>query len=88
LDGRARLGGSLAYNGDQRDLDFSDGFFTVQPLVTLDSFVLLSIQGSYAVTENLELYARVENAANADYQEVFQFETQGIAAFGGLRLSF
>ncbi|MEM8993089.1 MAG: TonB-dependent receptor [Pseudomonadota bacterium] len=88
LDGRARLNGNVAYNGDQRDNDFSDGFFTVQPLVTLDSFVLLSIQGSYAVTDNVELFARVENATNADYQEVFNFETQGIAGFAGLRVRF
>ena len=88
LGGRATLNGNLAYNGDQRDLDFSDGFFAVQPLVTLDSFVLLSVQGSYAVTESIDLYARVENATDADYQEVFQFETQGIAGFAGLRVRF
>ncbi|MEM6355255.1 MAG: TonB-dependent receptor, partial [Pseudomonadota bacterium] len=85
---RARLNANIAYNGDQRDLDFTDGFFTVQPLVTLDDFVLLSIQGSYAFTENVELFARVENATNADYQEVFQFETQGVAGFAGLRVRF
>ncbi|MEO0426076.1 MAG: TonB-dependent receptor [Pseudomonadota bacterium] len=88
LEGRARLNANIAYNGDQRDLDFTDGFFTVQPLVTLDDFVLLSVQGSYAFTENVELFARVENATNADYQEVFQFETQGVAGFAGLRVRF
>jgi len=88
LDGRARLGGSLAYNGDQRDNDFSDGFFGVQPHVVLDSFVLLSVQGSYEVTDRIELYGRVENATNTDYQEVFRFETQGVAGFAGIRVSF
>ncbi|MEM6486693.1 MAG: TonB-dependent receptor [Pseudomonadota bacterium] len=83
LDGRATLNGSLVFNGDQKDTDFSDGSFA-----TLDSFVLVSVQGSYAVTETLEVYARVENATNADYQEVFQFETQGVAGFAGLRLGF
>ncbi|MEM9044224.1 MAG: TonB-dependent receptor [Pseudomonadota bacterium] len=88
LDGRATLNGNVAYNGDQRDNDFSTGFFTVQPLVTLDSFVLLSIQGSYAVTPEVDLYARVENATNADYQEVANFETQGVAGFAGVRVRF
>ncbi|GMG85595.1 TonB-dependent receptor [Paralimibaculum aggregatum] len=88
LDGRGRLNVNAAYNGEQRDLDFSDGFFGVQPLVTLDDYVLLSVQGSYKVTENVELYARIENAANVDYQEVYRFETQGVAGFAGIRLEF
>lgn len=88
LGGRALLNGNLAYNGDQRDADFSGGFFAVQPLATLDSFVLVSVQGSYAVTPEIDLYARIENATNAEYQEVLNFETQGIAGFAGVRLRF
>lgn len=83
LEGRATLNGNLVFNGDQLDTDFSD--FSV---ASLDSFVLVSVQGSYAVTENLEVYARVENATNSDYQEVLNFETQGVAGFAGLRVSF
>jgi len=88
LDGRATLNGALSYNGDQRDFDFSDGFFAVQPLLTLDSYVLLSIQGSYALTPNIDVYGRVENATNADYQEVRNYESQGVAGFAGLRVRF
>ncbi len=88
LEDRANLNFNAAYNGDQGDFDFSTGFFPVQPIVTLDSFLLLSVQGSYAVTENVELYARVENASSADYQEVLNFETQSVAGFAGVRLRF
>ncbi|MEM1345053.1 MAG: TonB-dependent receptor [Pseudomonadota bacterium] len=84
---RATLGLGLTYSGDQRDLDFTAGTFPA-PLITLDSYVLLNIQGSYEVTENLAVFARVENATNTDYQEVFNFETQGIAGFAGLRVNF
>ncbi|MEM1276589.1 MAG: TonB-dependent receptor, partial [Pseudomonadota bacterium] len=88
LDGRATLNGNVAYNGDQRDNDFSTGFVTPQPLVTLDSFVLLSLQGSYSITPDVDLYARLENATNADYQEVFNYESQGISGFAGVKVRF
>ncbi|MEO1609964.1 MAG: TonB-dependent receptor, partial [Pseudomonadota bacterium] len=88
LDGRARLNGNLTYNGEQGDFDFRDGFFTVQPIVTLDSFFLLSVQGSYEVTDGMEFYARVENALDTDYEEVLDYETQGIAGFAGMRVRF
>ncbi|MEL6769220.1 MAG: TonB-dependent receptor [Pseudomonadota bacterium] len=84
---RATVGLGVTYSGDQRDLDFGAGTFPA-PLITLDSFVLVSLQGSYDVTDNLAVFARVENATNSDYQEVLNFETQGVAGFAGLRLSF
>ncbi|MEM9012417.1 MAG: TonB-dependent receptor [Pseudomonadota bacterium] len=87
FDDRARLNLGVVYTGDQRDLDFTAGTFPA-PIITLDDFILVSIQGSYQATENVELFARVENLTNADYQEVFNFETQGIAGFAGLRLRF
>ncbi|MEM6974438.1 MAG: TonB-dependent receptor [Pseudomonadota bacterium] len=85
LDGRATVNGNLAYNGDQLDNNFST-FPSFRE--TLDSFVVVSVQGSYAVTDNVEIYARVENATDSDYQEVATFETQGVAGFGGLRVNF
>ncbi|MEM8792497.1 MAG: TonB-dependent receptor [Pseudomonadota bacterium] len=87
LDDRARLNFGVTYTGDQRDSDFTAGTFPA-PLTTLDDFILLSIQGSYQATDNVELFARVENATNADYQEVLNFETQGVAGFAGLRVQF
>ncbi|MBY8978274.1 TonB-dependent receptor [Rhodobacteraceae bacterium NNCM2] len=88
LDGRARINGNFSYTGKQRDLDFSGGFFTVQPRATLDSYVLLGLQGSYALTDSVEAFARVENALDADYQEVLNFETQGVAGYAGFRVQF
>ncbi|MEM9782202.1 MAG: TonB-dependent receptor [Pseudomonadota bacterium] len=85
LDGRATLNGNVVYNGDQQDNNFST-FPSFRE--TLDSFVLVSVQGSYDITDAVEIYARVENATDTDYQEVATFETQGIAGFAGLRVSF
>ena len=84
-EGRGNLNLSLDYNSDQLDDDFST--FPATRLV-LDSFVLLDIAGSYRVTDNVTMFGRVENVLDADYQEVFGFETRGIGAFGGIKVDF
>lgn len=90
LGDRAMLNANLVYNGDQYDSDFATGFFpaALQPRAKLDGYFLLSLQGSYAVTEQLDVFARVENALNSDYQEVLNYETQGFTGFGGIKLTF
>lgn len=87
-EGRGTLNLGVVYNGEARDLDFTDGFVGVQPLTTLDAYVLVGLTARYQATDNLELFARVENATDADYQEVFRFETRGVAGFAGIRVSF
>jgi vitamin B12 transporter len=44
------------------------------------------LAGSYEVSPGLELFGRVENLLNQDYQEVFGYETAGVAAYAGVRL--
>ncbi|MEM6660535.1 MAG: TonB-dependent receptor [Pseudomonadota bacterium] len=90
LGDRAMLNANLVYNGDQYDSDFATGFFpaALQPRAKLDGYFLLSLQGSYAVTEQLDVFARLENALNSDYQEVLNYETQGFTGFGGIKLTF
>lgn len=87
LGGRASLSLGATYTGRQKDFDFTTGSFPA-PLTALDDFVLVNLAASYRVSERVELFARVENLTDTDYEEVFKFSTQGITAFAGLRLSF
>lgn len=87
LGGQADLNLGISYTGDQRDLDFSNGFSSV-PRITLDQYVLVSLQGRYRITEQAEIFARVENLTDSDYQEVLNYETQGITGFAGVRATF
>ncbi len=82
---RGNVNLSLDYNSDRLDDDFST--FPAQRRV-LDSFVLLNIAGSFDVADGVKVFGRVENALDADYQEVLGFETRGISAFGGLRVDY
>jgi vitamin B12 transporter len=56
--------------------------------VELDSYLLLNVAASYQLSPGVELFGRVENALNEDYQDVFGFETAGIAAYAGLRFTY
>ncbi|MCI0732818.1 MAG: TonB-dependent receptor, partial [Methylococcaceae bacterium] len=75
----------VIYNGKQTDFAF-DPFFNRSP-VTLDDYTLLNIALSYRIFEDLELFARVRNALDENYQEVFSFGSPGVAAYGGIRVA-
>ncbi|MPY72831.1 MAG: TonB-dependent receptor [Alphaproteobacteria bacterium] len=80
---RANVNVALIYNGDQQDVAFAPSRH-----VTLDDYLLLNVAASYRVNDYVELFARGENLLDQEYQEVFSFGTPGIAAYGGLRISF
>jgi vitamin B12 transporter len=87
LAGRANLNLQLDYNGEQDDFFFPP-VPPFQERVELDSFTLVTLAGSYRLLESLELYARVENATDEDYEEVFGFVAPGRTAIAGVRYSF
>ncbi|MEO1042433.1 MAG: TonB-dependent receptor [Pseudomonadota bacterium] len=74
-----RLTLSLGVNYNGSELDGTN---------TLDSFTLINVRGQYALNEAIELFARVENATDADYQDNFGYGTAPISAFGGVRTRF
>lgn len=78
---------NAAYVGDAEDV-----FFPPWPMpseiVTLDSYVLVTASVQVPITEGAQLFARVENAFDASYEDVFGFATPGAAVYGGLRVSF
>ena len=75
------FGGSLSYVGKRRDIDF-DTFVPVE----LKDYVLAGARIAYAVTSNLELFGRVENAFGSNYQDVVGYETPGRKVYGGVRV--
>ncbi|WP_375565884.1 TonB-dependent receptor plug domain-containing protein [Oceaniradius stylonematis] len=84
--GRAQLFGEVIYNGAMDDLEFINA--TPQTRVTLDDYVLVNIGGSFKVNETVEVYGRVENLLDERYEEVFGYNTQGRAAFAGVKARF
>ena len=88
LDDRLRLTASVIYNGEQRDTDFRN-FFTngfAAEMTDLDSYVLVNIGAQYQVTDAIEVYARLENLFDDDYEEVIGYATPGRTVLGGIRV--
>ncbi len=54
----------------------------------VDDYQVLDLSVSYQVLEALQIYARVENATDEEYQEVPNFNTPGAAGYAGFRYRF
>ena len=54
----------------------------------LEDFVLVNIRGGYKLTDNTEMYARVENLFDEEYEEVYTFGGSGRLAIAGMRINF
>lgn len=74
---RLSLSTAVTYNGPE------ELFGTI-----LDDFVLLTLRGRYQISDQFNLFARIENATNADYQDNPGFGTAPIAAYVGVATNF
>lgn len=83
--GRFSWGASLAYVGARLDTDFD---LFPAAVVRLHDYLLGSVRVGYRVLPQLELYARMENAFDADYQDVVGYNTPGRTVYAGLRVAF
>jgi len=76
-DNRASLNAYLNYVGSRQD-------FGTVGITTLADYFRLDLTGSYLVNQNWELFARVDNVTDTDYEEAFSFGTPGIGAYAGV----
>jgi vitamin B12 transporter len=81
---RAAVDLGLNYNGEMQDSEFI--FSTPETSVTLDDYVLGTVTASFDITEQVQIFGRVENLFNEDYQDVFGFASPGIGAYAGVRI--
>ncbi|MEO0975102.1 MAG: TonB-dependent receptor, partial [Pseudomonadota bacterium] len=89
LGERLAVGASLIYNGEQFDNDFRDFFVNFTDTRTaLDAYTLVNLNVRFEVFDGLEVYTRVENLFDQDYEENISFATPGRAAYVGARYRF
>jgi vitamin B12 transporter len=81
---KTRLTGGLQYNGKQDDLAF-DAFFN-SSRVTLGSYTLANIALSHDYSENVRVFARIENLLDEEYEEVVTYGTKGLNAMLGIEI--
>jgi vitamin B12 transporter len=78
LADRLTLGLNVRLSREAQDENGSD----------LDNYELVDINASFLIARGLELYGRVENVLDEDYEEVPTYNTSGAAGYAGLRYSF
>ncbi len=55
---------------------------------SIEGYVLVDLRAAMPITDNIELYGRVENLFDEEYETIFRFGTPGRSAFAGVRLSY
>ena len=78
---------SVMRTGSQED-DYFPPFPPFQERVTLSGFTLVELSALFRLNESVMLTARVENALDEDYEQVFGYESAGAAAYLGIRVSW
>ncbi|MDJ0977284.1 MAG: TonB-dependent receptor [Erythrobacter sp.] len=62
-----------------------DSFDNSSNTTPLDGYVVADLRISYGITENLELFGRIENVTDEQYETIFLYGQPGRGVFGGLR---
>lgn len=75
-----KTGVAVRYVGET----FNDDANTVK----VDAYTLVDLRASYPVNDTLEVYGRIENAFDEDYQTVLNYGAPGRGVFGGARVRF
>ena len=81
---RVNVNLNVSYNGSQYD-NFFPPFPRPAERHELASYRLVSLAGNVRLTERLELFARLENLLDEDYEDIFGFATPGIGTYIGIR---
>lgn len=80
------LNTNIQFTGEQTDVYFPP-FPEPSQVVALSNHTLVNINLNYSATEKFEMYLKLENALNENYEEVFGYQTLGFGASLGLRYS-
>jgi vitamin B12 transporter len=80
---KANINIEIIYTGKRYDKDFSK--FPAER-ITLKPFTLINLAASYQLFDFLDLYSRIENILNEDYEEIFGYATPQISVYFGINI--
>lgn len=82
---RGNVNLNIQYNGPMQDNEFSAS--TPRDRVDLPGYTLVTLAGAYNVSKTVQLFGRIENLLDQDYEEVWSAQSPGIGFFAGVRLN-
>ena len=68
----------VRYNGEETNTDGSE----------LDSWTRVDLTGSYDLNDTVEIYGRIENLLDEEYQQILGYGTPGLSGSVGVRLRY
>ncbi len=78
---RLRVSGVINWVGGER-------FSRSRERDPLDPYTRVDVTASYQAHEHLEIYGRVENLFDVEYEEINRYNTPGLSAYAGIRATF
>ncbi|MFT5499879.1 MAG: vitamin B12 transporter [Woeseiaceae bacterium] len=87
FDNRANILLVADYGGSRTDIFFPP-FPAPSEIVTLDSSWLVDLTSGFDLTRNVNLFARVTNLLDEEYEQVYGYKTRGRSGFVGVRVNF
>jgi vitamin B12 transporter len=72
------------YNGSQLD-EYFPPYPMPSEIVRLSDYTLLNVNANYRASDKLDIYLRLDNLLDEDYEEVFGYQTLGFGASLGVR---
>ncbi len=81
IDNRWTMGVKSRHIGQRRDINATG------QVILVKAYTVADLQGQYRLLENLNIFARLENVLNRQYQEVYGYSTSGRALFGGIDMT-
>lgn len=82
---KAEVNLNVVIVGRRDDLDFSSFPFN---RVQLPGYTVVNLAGSYDITRYIKAFVRLDNVFDKQYEQVLGYGTSGIAAYGGIKLSY
>ncbi len=73
---------------DERDDRYWDSMTFSTKDVALDDYILVNLAGSFDICKSLQVFARIENLFDEDYNEAYGYGTAGFSAYGGMKVTF
>ena len=86
LDGRASAFVDAIFNMDMSDFQWFADYSSRR--VSLADYAVVNVGADYQINDHAQIYGRVENLLDADYQEVYGYNTAGITGYVGLKADF
>jgi vitamin B12 transporter len=83
----ANINIGVIYVGKRDDAWYDESIFTTR-YVELDDYYVVNLAASYGISDNLQIFGRIENLTNEEYENPVGYEPSKRSYYGGLKAIF